>query len=159
MARAFLADARRTPPDCSSLVVRSYGPLRVALGQDAQRGDNAVTMLYRYVSRRGTIFSNRPPAPGDMVFFRDSYDLNHDRLVNDGLTHVGIVDGLLPDGTILFIHRGSRGVVREHLNVGHPRQAIGPGGQVWNDVLRGRGPGAKLTSELFVAFGSIFGPS
>jgi hypothetical protein len=77
--------------------------------------------------------------------------------VNDGLTHLGLVDDVEPDGTVLVIHRVARGVVRYRMNLTAPTTAKGPTGKVLNDGLRlpGNGSAPRLTGELFVSFGTL----
>jgi hypothetical protein len=70
---------------------------------------------------------------------------------------VGVVEKVARDGTITFVHRGSKGVARARMNLRHPtlHRARG-GGVVANDYLRraSRGSRAYLTGELFAGFAS-----
>src|SRR5271154_4967259 len=70
------------PDDCSGLVEGIYASVGVPLQGAAQRGDNGVTGLYRYAQARGRIFASGVPAPGDLVFFRDTYDQNRDGVLD-----------------------------------------------------------------------------
>ncbi len=146
------------PDDCSGLVEGIYASVGQPLQGAAQRGDNGVTGLYRYAQTRGRIFASGVPAPGDLAFFRDTYDQNHDGVLNDGLTHVALVESVSEDGTIALIHRVRRGVMRYRMNLGHPQMHTDPRtGSVLNDYLRGS-TGANrpvLTAQLFVAFASL----
>ena len=146
------------PDDCSGLVEGIYASVGVPLRGAAHHGDNGVTGLYRYAQTRGRIFASGVPAPGDLVFFRDTYDQNRDGVLDDGLTHVALVESVSEDGTVAIIHRVRRGVMRYRMNLGHPEthtdaQTV----QVLNDYLRGSTGTSRpvLTAQLFFAFASV----
>lgn len=153
------SDGRPFQDDCTGLVLAAYSHVGVRLFTQAKPGDNGVAAIYRYVQSHGRVFRTDNPSPGDLVFFRDTYDLNRDGRANDGLTHVGIVESINTDATVSIIHRVSRGVVRYRMNLGRPgihRDA--KSGDILNDYLRAPGPQSKvaLTGELFAGYGSIF---
>ncbi len=146
------------PDDCSGLVEGIYASVGMSLQGAAHRGDNGVTGLYRYAQVRGRIFARGAPAPGDLVFFRDTYDQNRDGVLDDGLTHVALVESVSEDGTVAIIHRVRRGVMRYRMNLGHPEMHTDPhSGHVLNDYLRGSMGTERpvLTAQLFVAFASL----
>ena len=149
---------RAYPADCTGLVDAVYAEAGVSLRSASKSGDNGVTALYRYAQTHGRVYSRGKPVPGDLVFFRETYDRNRDGRTNDGLTHVGIVDQVDADGTVTVIHRVNRGVVSYRMNLDQPRVARDPRTKkVINDTLRGPGPGKAfaLTGQLFVAYGSV----
>lgn len=162
-ARGLLGESRivvgprRYHDDCTGLVRAAYGELGVDLMSEAARGDTGVMAIYRFASRYGRIYDAGRPIPGDLVFFRETYDRNRDGRDNDGLTHVGLVDDVETDGTVVIIHRVARGVVRYRMNLGHPDVALSTGGHRWNDWLRSPAPGAKprLTGQLFAGYATI----
>jgi peptidoglycan DL-endopeptidase CwlO len=148
------------PDDCSGLVLGIYASVGMPLqGAAARPGDNAVTSLYRYARGRGRVYTSGAPAPGDLVFFRDTYDQNKDGVFDDdGLTHVALVESVAEDGTVSIIHRVRRGVMRYRMNLQHPELHTDPrSGRPLNDYLRGSTGTARpvLTAQLFVAFGSV----
>ena len=146
------------PDDCSGLVEGIYASVGVLLQGAAQRGDNGVTGVYRYAQLRGRIFASGVPAPGDLAFFRDTYDQNRDGVLDDGLTHVALVESVSEDGTVTIIHRVRRGVMRYHMNLDRPAVHTDPHtGQVLSDYLRGSTGTSRpvLTAQLFFAFGSV----
>lgn len=156
--RSVTIDGRSYPADCTGLVSGVYAKLSVSLLDEAQPGDNAVTAMYRFTQRHGRVFDKGRPAPGDLVFFRETYDQNKDGRANDGLTHIGIVEEARTDGTVIVIHRVTRGVVRYHMNLLRPSERRDPAtGRVLNDALRATGPARRevLTGQLFAAFGSL----
>jgi hypothetical protein len=149
---------RAYPNDCTGLVEAAYSHAGLPLKGSAKAGDNGVTAIYRYALNHGRVYNGGRPVPGDLVFFRETYDQNRDGRRNDGLTHVGIVDHVDADGTVTVIHRVKRGVVRYRMNLAKPRVAKDPGsGKILNDTLRAPGSTAAfaLTGQLFAAYASV----
>ncbi len=146
------------PDDCSGLVEGIYAAVGMPLQGAAQHGDNGVTGLYRYAQARGRIFVSGVPAPGDLVFFRDTYNQNRDGVLDGGLTHVALVESVSDDGTVAIIHRVRRGVMRYRMNLSRPQtHTDARTGSVLNDYLRGSTGASRpvLTGQLFVAFASL----
>ncbi|MBZ4421246.1 CHAP domain-containing protein [Myxococcus sp. RHSTA-1-4] len=151
-------DGRKYPADCTGLIEGVYAQAGVTFRGTLKPGDNGVTAMYRHARARGRVYTEGRPIPGDLVFFRETYDQNRDGRRNDGLTHVGIVDAVGADGTVTVIHRVRRGVVRYRMNLARPHLPRDPKtGQVLNDLLRNPGPNREpvLTGQLFAAFGSV----
>ncbi|TSC31289.1 CHAP domain-containing protein [Corallococcus sp. Z5C101001] len=154
-------NGRRYPADCTALIEATYAQAGLTFRGTLKPGDNGVTALYRYARANGRVYTDGRPVPGDLVFFRETYDQNRDGRRNDGLTHVGLVDGVDSDGTVTVIHRVKRGVVRYRMNLARPHLPRDPKtGEVLNDILRSPGPGQPnvLTGQLFAAFGSVLPP-
>jgi hypothetical protein len=148
---------RAVPDECTGFVRLAYWQVGVELlGPEALARDNGVTAIYRHAAAMGALHVG-VPNPGDLVFFVETYDRNRDGLRNDGLTHVGIVESVEPDGTVVFVHRVSGGVKESRLNLHHPREMEGPQRERWNDIIRGasRRDRAYLTGELFAAYASV----
>jgi cell wall-associated NlpC family hydrolase len=146
------------PSDCTGLVEAVYAQAGISLRGTSKPGDNGVTVLYRHALNHGRVYNGGRPVPGDLVFFRDTYDQNRDGRRNDGLTHVGVVDQVDSDGTVTVIHRVNRGVVRYRMNLSKPKVAKDPStGKILNDTLRAPGPGRTfaLTGQLFAAYASV----
>ncbi|MFL5344081.1 MAG: CHAP domain-containing protein [Hyalangium sp.] len=145
------------PDDCTGLVRLAYEGAGINLmdGSGVSHGDNGVMILYRRARSLGALHTR--PKPGDIVFFRETYDRNRDGLRNDGLTHVGIVEQVTPGGELTIVHRGSKGVARTHMNLKRPTvHREKHSADVVNDYLR-RASGeqrAYLTGELFAGFAS-----
>lgn len=157
-ARSIVLDGHKYRDDCTSLPLAAYEAAGVDLFSAAERGDNGVTAIYRYAQRQGRIYKGGWPVPGDLVFFRETYDLNRDGRINDGLTHVGLVDSVGDDATVVIIHRVRRGVVRYRMNLTHPDWRTDPEtGEPINDYLRATGPTANplLTGQLFAAYATV----
>lgn len=143
------------PDDCTGLVRAAWAETGVDLLAAAVRGDNGVTAMYRLAQARGAL-EDGPPSPGDLVFFRETYDRNRDGRFNDGLTHVAVVESVDADGTVTYVHRASSGVTRARLNRSAPDLRASAGGSVLNDYLRPRSrlSPAVLSGELFAGYAS-----
>jgi hypothetical protein len=160
-ARTFLGKRviklrkRRFPNDCTGLVRAVYAEhgLELLSSDEAKVGDNGVTAIWRFASHRGGV-RRESPRPGDLVFFRETYDRNRDGRVNDGLTHVGIVDTVEPEGSVTIIHRVPRGVVRYRMTLGKPHVHADASGRIINDYMREHGR-ERLSAELFEGFATI----
>jgi hypothetical protein len=141
--------APHLPDDCTGLVRAVYEEAGIELMGSGLRGDNGVSAMFRLASEKRAIHTS-PPQPGDLVFFRETYDRNRDGKLNDGLTHVGVVESVGPDGTVSFVHRIHGGVKRGKLHAGAPLD------RKRNDYLRPAKTHAPLasTGELFVSYAS-----
>ena len=149
--------SRTVPNDCSGFVRLAYLAAGIDLVNHGFRdGENAVSAIFRRALGVGVVH-HQAPRPGDLVFFRETYDRNRDGRRNDGMTHIGVVEAVDADGTVTFIHRGGKGVARGRLNLSAPsRHQLGQGGPVLNDYIRPatKGTRAYLAGELFSAFAS-----
>jgi hypothetical protein len=148
--------------DCSSYVRNAYLFAGIDLYAAASPRDNGVQAIHRYVRKHGRLFRTRHAAKGDLVFFDNSYDRNRNRLLDDPLTHVGIVEDVLPDGTALVLHATNHGIVREPMNLRRPHAITDAHGHAINAALRRRtafdSPRTPhLMSELFAGFGRVLG--
>jgi hypothetical protein len=153
-------EGRPAPADCSGYLRALYATVGVNLFSEGQPSDNGVRTIVRWIERHG--LSHRGPlaAPGDLVFFDNSYDRNGDGRLDDRFTHAGLVEEVLPDGTLLIIHATNHGIVREPMNLLKPHDATDAGGRTINAPLRRKGPRddprtPRLMSELFAGFGRV----
>ncbi len=150
---------KRIPPplrgrygdDCTGLVRAAYASANVDLMTEGLPQDNGVTAIWRFASRYGRPYTGGRPVAGDLVFFRDTYDLNRDGVLNDGLTHVGIIDDVLPDGTAIVIHRVSRGVIRSKLSLQDP---AAPQLNDWLRAAGALGPAQRM-GQLFWSYATL----
>ncbi|WP_395835248.1 NlpC/P60 family protein [Archangium violaceum] len=145
----------RVPDDCSGLARAAYKSVGIELlSQGTLPGENAVSAIHRRAQRSGALH-RRTPKPGDLIFFRETYDRNRDGVRNDGLTHVGVIESVERDGTVVFVHRGGSGVKRARMNLRIPSKHT-QSGRVLNDYIRKAegGQRARLTSELFSGYAS-----
>jgi cell wall-associated NlpC family hydrolase len=139
--------------DCSGFVRLVYASEGIDLSRLPARSSIVKAMYLR--ARENGALREGSPRPGDLVFFRNTYDRNHDGRRNDGLTHVGIVEAVDEDGTVTFIHRGGSGIVRAHMNLESPK-TFRDGDETLNDVMRRKNKlsRAYLAGELFAGYAS-----
>lgn len=157
-SRQVAVNGKRYPDDCSGFVRAVYEHAGVDLMSDARAGDSGTQAIYRYAQRHGHVYQHGDPQPGDLVFFRDTYDKNRVGRPGNGLTHVAVVDAADSDGTVHIIHRVQRGVVRYRMNLARPHLHVDPASrQTLNDYLRiaGKQTHPVLTGELFATYGSV----
>ncbi len=154
---AIVLGGKKYRDDCTGLIRGVYAQLGVDLMGGGEPGDNGVTAIWRYAATHGRLFEGGRPVPGDLVFFRETYDLNHDGHVNDGLTHIGLVEKVGEDGTVLVIHRVARGVVRYKMNLQFRDSAVNSSGRSVNDYLRVARSQQKpqLTAQLFAGYATL----
>jgi hypothetical protein len=160
---AFPAGGRSFRPDCSGFVEAVYEatgiPMRDAVAIHDVDGGSAAMALRREVQALGVLYgAEREPLPGDLVFFEDTWDRNRNGRRDDGITHAGLVTAVRPDGTVEFLHRGSRGVARAFLHLGTPDLSRTRDGAVRNSPLRVASrsdAGPVLAGQLFAGFGRI----
>ncbi|MCY1039859.1 CHAP domain-containing protein [Corallococcus sp. bb12-1] len=157
---AQLVGARRldrsVPNDCSGLVRLAYLQAGIDLvAHGFLAGENAVTGIFRRAQAAGAVHRLNP-RPGDLAFFKETYDRNRDGKRNDGMTHIAVVERVDVDGTVTFIHRGGKGVSRSRMNLAFPTVHRQTKGALLNDFIRpaSKGLRAYLAGELFVAFAS-----
>jgi len=150
--------------DCSGFVEAVYAAegisLRRVLQAAAPHQASAVAAAWEAAGAFGERWRHGEwPAPGDLVFFDDTWDRNGNGRRDDPLTHLGIVEWTEPDGTVRFFHRASRGVVRGVVTLSRPATATDASGRPLNSPLRaraGRDDGApSLAGQLLVGFGRI----
>jgi len=139
--------------DCSGFVRLVYASEGVDLSRLPARSSIVQAMYVR--ARENGALRSGSPRPGDLVFFRNTYDRNRDGRRNDGLTHVGIVESIDADRTVTFVHRGGSGIVRARLNLEAPK-TFRDGDATLNDVMRRKSKlsRAYLAGELFAGYAS-----
>jgi hypothetical protein len=160
-AKTILSQGRRISYDCAGVTRAIYLAHGIDLydGVDAGRNVNGVRLIYEHVRDQGRIHAGPVVHPGDLVFFDNTWDYNGDGEANDPLTHVGIVERVESDGTIVFISRVSEAIERYRMNLARPHIHQTVDGRILNDYMRRkRSPdedGTRyLTGELFAAFGT-----
>lgn len=150
--RSMTADGERYRFDCSGFVEAAYA--RAGLHYSGSSKD-----LYAKARAEGVLHRRKNPHVGDVVFFDNTHDRNHNGRRDDELTHVAVVERVLDDGTVGLIHLGSKGVVRIAMNLHHPHDRHNDKGEIINSYVRGGRSGERLTGELFKAFGSLWAVS
>lgn len=148
--RSLKEVTQRVPDDCTGLVRYAYAREGLELmPAEGTRGTNGVTAIW-FAARKKNALHQRQPRAGDLVFFRETYDRDRDGRRDDGLTHIGLVESVERDGTVVFVHRSGQGVTKGRVNPARPRD------RDVNDWLRvkSRSAPAALTGELFAGYAS-----
>lgn len=160
--RKIVVRGERFPFDCSGLARAIYFSQGIDLydGVRANKGANGVRLIHRYVQQHGRLYPGPTVSPGDLVFFHNTWDSNGDGHVNDPLTHLGVVEEVEADGTIVFVSRVSRGIERYRMNLAHPNVHRAADGRVLNDFMRRKRPSDSrrvhhLTGQLFAEIGTL----
>ncbi|MFM2152509.1 MAG: hypothetical protein RL199_944 [Pseudomonadota bacterium] len=161
--RSVVVAGRRFSGDCSNFVRAVYSAAGVDLmrpppGAPVDPGPSNGVRSVRAFNRARGVLGVRSPEPGDLVYFDDTYDRNRNGRVDDPLTHVGLVDRVLPGGTVEFIHFSAGRVRRARLTCARAHES-GKAARL-NDPVRVQRPrdppGTRyLASELLVDFGRI----
>jgi cell wall-associated NlpC family hydrolase len=158
----YLVNGKYYHYDCSGFVMAVWDKAGIGLlrNMSYEKGENAVTSIYKHLSSKNKIFTDPQKAQiGDIVFFHNTYDRNRNRRTDDLFTHVGIVIGMEPDGTILFLNKTSKGIAEDRLNLRDP-MIHKRYDKILNTYLRKRSGsdphGTKyLAGELFACFGTF----
>ncbi len=118
--------------------------------------------LWERASAAGAVHRRRRPAPGELVFFDNTYDRNGNGRLDDDLTHVGVVTTVDAYGTIEVVHVSSKGRGTLYMNLEHPADHADASGNVLNSFLRAatRRDSARtphLAGELWRGFATVQG--
>ncbi len=160
-ARTIEVNGRRIAYDCAGVTRAIY----LEHGIDLYEGGindskaNGVRLIYAHVNQRGKLHQGPVVHPGDLVFFDNTWDFNGDGLLNDPLTHVGVVERVDPDGTVVFISRVADAIERYRMNLALPHVHQTTDGRVLNDYIRRKRSSdpedmGHLTGELFAFYGT-----
>lgn len=121
--------------DCSGVVMAVYYRSGIDL-QSYLSGysGGGVQRLYGFLDDRQLLYKQADLAPGDMLFWDNTYDKNGDGKKNDTLTHVGMVVTVDERGNIQYIHHNYRkGIVLAKMNL------LDPDNLDVNSPMRARG--------------------
>ena len=162
----FQVAGERFNPDCSGFVEAVYAAegirLRRILQAAAPRETSAVAAAWEAAGRWGRALDDRGewPAPGDLVFFDDTWDRNGNGRRDDPLTHLGRgrVGGPAGDGHLPPPRRPRRDPrpPRPRPARSGPAPPTGASSTRRCGCARGRDDGAPaLAGQLFVGFGRI----
>ncbi|NGZ04385.1 MAG: hypothetical protein CV090_15195 [Nitrospira sp. WS238] len=164
-ARTITSQGRQIAYDCAGVtraVFLEHG-MDVYQTGDRNMNVNGVRLIYNHVSQHGVLHRRPDVRPGDLVFFDNTWDFNGDGEPNDPLTHIGIVEEIEPDGTVIFISRVANAIERYRMNLEQPHIHKTTDGRVLNDYIRRKRPTdpgdtARLTGELFAFYGNLLSP-
>lgn len=161
-ARAITSQGKRIAYDCAGVTRAIFLEHGIDLyrGANNEPQGNGVRLIHNHVRQHGTLHRGTNVSPGDLVFFDNTWDFNGDGKLNDPLTHVGVIERLEPDGTVIFISRVANAVERYRMNLDQPHVHKTAQGRVLNDYIRRKLPTdpdhtARLTGELFSFYGNL----
>lgn len=163
-ATVIQVDGKRIAYDCAGVTRAIFLEHGIDLydGSSPDPKANGVRLIHHHISRHGKFHQGPAVRPGDLVFFDNTWDYNRDGIINDPLTHVGIVERQDPDGTVIFISRVAGAIERYHMNLALPHLHKTAEGRILNDYIRRKDldhpfNAAYLTGELFAGFGTRAG--
>lgn len=163
--RSITSQGRQIAYDCAGVARAIFLEHGIDLYSDIPNDPkaNGVKLIYSHVQRHGTLHQGPMADPGDLVFFDNTWDFNGDGQLNDPLTHVGVVEQVELDGTVVFISRVSGAIERYRMNLDQPHIHKTAEGRTLNDFIRRKLPTDpeetnRLTGELFSAFGNRLVP-
>ena len=140
--------------DCSGFVLAAYQSAGLDLLDnkrelDYETDDNLVQVIYKMSENKGWLHSDIP-LPGDLIFFNNTYDKNNNGIVDDPLTHIGLVHSMNTEGTVFFYHllNPEHGILLSRLNRNHPLDPEK------NDPLS-QNRDSYLAAELFCCFARV----
>lgn len=141
--------------DCSGLVLGVYYNLGYEFDLNHNSKSNLISQaLYETLNAYGLIYSGPSPGRADVVFFKGTKARS-----GDNISHVGIVDDILSDGTTLILNYTSKGVTELRMNLDTPHIHKDESGTVKNDFLKKKSSAAEneklLAGELFFCFGDL----
>lgn len=152
--------------DCTGTVLAVYHYAGIDLGKYFSRySGNGVSRLYKTAKDFNLFYTPALPAPGDVIFWDNTWDRNGDKVWNDPLTHTGIVLEVAEDGTISYVHLNYvKGIVIEKMNLLNPEiHILNRNGKeiILNSPMRMRShryinPNKWLSSHLNKGFGMLY---
>ena len=149
--------------DCTGVVMAIYYYAGIDL-TPAMTGytGNGVARVYKYLRKKNLLYETEYPAPGDIIFWDNTWDANDDGEYNDYFTHIGMVMEVDETGLITYVHHNYRkGIITEYMNLTDPdtdRKTRGNEVIIINSPMRMRGSppapeGQWLSSHLARIFG------
>jgi probable lipoprotein NlpC len=126
---------RKFNMDCSGVVLAVYYKSGIDLQSYLGRySGGGVQRLYAFMDDQQLLYQQPHLAPGDMLFWDNTYDKNNDGEKNDTLTHVGMVVYADNEGNIQYIHHNYRlGIVLAKMNL------LDPDNLEMNSPMRAKG--------------------
>lgn len=157
-------NGKRFLNDCIGFVNYVYYRAGFDLVKAYGNGRGGVSSLYDGLLKHHFVFDAKTAAPGDLIFFDNTYDINRNGKWDDPLSHIGIIVGKGKHNTLYYIHFASHGVEVDQLNLYYPnthafKQKDGKLTVINSYLRRDRGEGyAKkeyVTSSFYRAFAHI----
>lgn len=122
---------------------------------------SSIPKIYKECKKLGKVNHAGKPAIGDLGFFHNVQDANTDGRNNDWYGHVGVVELVHADGTVVLVGWSNGKLEKKNVNLAKPESTT-DGSHVFNSQLRS--PGGKdapftqyFASELFAGYCSVLG--
>ena len=121
-AEELVIRGKRFNLDCTGVVLAIYAYAGIDLTRDfSLYQGNGVNRLYSSLESEGLLYHTLNPAPGDIIFWDNTWDRNGDGKWNDPLTHTGLVVHVSDLGAIEYVHHNyRRGIVIQEMNLNDP---------------------------------------
>ncbi len=137
--------------DCSGVIRAIYFKAGIDLAKDFNKYKGGGTQrIHETLRVKGLIYRPTVPVPGDILFWDNTYDANHNGRSDDMLSHIGmVVSSDKKSGNIVYVHHHEKkGIVFEKMNLLHPNDPS------YNAIMRSQRarklPGNKyLASHLY----------
>ena len=137
--------------DCSGVISAIYYKAGIDLAKDFNKyKGGGVQRIHATMQAKGIIYRPTVPVPGDILFWDNTYDANHNGRSDDVLSHIGmVVSSDKKTGNVVYVHHHEKkGIVFETMNLLHPNDPK------YNAIMRSQRakklPGNKyLASQLY----------
>ena len=144
-------NGQRFKMDCSGVIRAIYYKAGIDLAKDFNKYRGGGTQrIHETLRSKGLIYRPVVPVPGDILFWDNTYDANHNGRSDDLLSHIGmVVSSDKKTGNVVYVHHNEKkGIVFEKMNLLHPDDPA------YNAVMRSQRarklPGNKyLASHLY----------
>ena len=144
-------NGQRFRMDCSGVIRAIYFKAGIDLAKDFNKYKGGGTQrIHETLRVKGLIYRPTVPVPGDILFWDNTYDANHNGRSDDMLSHIGmVVSSDKKSGNVIYVHHNEKkGIVFEKMNLLHPDDPT------YNAVMRSQRakklPGNKyLASHLY----------
>ncbi len=91
--------------DCSGVISALYWRAGIDLQSCYPRyTGNGVARIYQCMEDEELLYRPEEPAPGDILFWDNSYDKNGNGVADDELTHIGMAVSVDEDGLVKYVH-------------------------------------------------------
>jgi len=159
-AEKIFVRGRSFSHDCSGTVMAIYWYAGIDLSRDFSKYTGGGTVrIYKFLKHEGLLYKTTLPAPGDIIFWDNTYDKNKNGKADDYLTHMGMVVHVDGDGTIQYIHENYRkGIIFAKMNLLKPDtyvEVVEGKKIILNDPIRMKGSPKStkwLSSQLYRDF-------
>lgn len=155
--RTIVVRGRKFNNDCTGVVLAIYYHAGIDLSREFSKyTGNGVARIYKHLDERKLLYLTKSPAPGDIIFWDNTYDRNGDGRENDEFTHVGMVVHVSAEGALFYIHLNyAKGIILEEMNLRRPDVHM-DGATIVNAPMRMRSAPKSprwLASHLTRSFG------